>query len=73
MRSFRMLDKLFMSFLTPQDQYDVLVDPGPDKTIEYDGKEIFLVNSKGRHMSITQNHAIEVWLSQGKIEEIFDK
>ena len=69
---YRILKTVMLGFLTPQDQYDAFFDPGPNSVTlerEPDGDTIFIVTRSGeRRETITQAHAIEVWLEDGKIE-----
>jgi hypothetical protein len=48
----------------------MLIDPGFGH-LGFNGNDIVYIDSKGvEHISHTQNHAIDIWLEQGKIEEI---
>ena len=69
-RKFTILKPVFMSFIFDNDQHDYVIDPKPDVLVEFDGTRLYLVNSRGRHPSITENHAVEGWLAEGLIKEL---
>ena len=48
-----------LGFLTPQDQIDVLVEPGPDNFVESDGVTVWLVNGDERMESITTANVLQ--------------
>jgi hypothetical protein len=74
MKQYKILETVMLGFIFRNDQSDAFFDPGPDSAIlerEPDGDTIFVITSNGeRFESITQAHAIEVWLGDGKIEAI---
>lgn len=74
MTQYKLLETVMLGFLTPQDQYDAFFDPGPAAVIlerNPAGDTIFIVKPDGERVeTITQAHAIEVWLEDGKIEAI---
>jgi hypothetical protein len=70
MKRYRIKTEIALGFLTPQDQYDAIFTWW-DGELESDGSTIWLVKGDGtRHESITMAYAIDVWLKEGRIEEI---
>ena len=70
MKKYEIIEIICLGFLTINDSYDMLIDPGVGH-LEFDGKDIVWADPVGdRFVSHTQNHALQVWLEQGKIEEI---
>ena len=79
MKRYRIKSDIMLSFLTPRDQYDTMIDNGE---LESDGSTIWLIKpvtnariasiseAGRRHESITTANAIGLWLQEGKIEEI---
>ena len=66
MKLYQINKKISLGFLTPQDQYDMMIDPEKNEVqLMFDGKDIYLMQK-----SITMNHAIDLWLKDGTIEEI---
>lgn len=71
MQTYRLLAPIMLTFLTPQDSYDVMFSPVDLEpvTLRCDGHTIWVVNCfHGEHESITTANAIDLWLEQGKIE-----
>lgn len=67
---YEIVETVMLGFHTHNDQYDAFYDPGKGLTLERepDGDTIYIVASSGRRKeSITQAHAIDVWLEEGKI------
>ena len=70
MKQYKILKTIVLGFLTHNDSYEILIDPGFGH-LGFNGNDIVYIYSKGvEHISHTQNHAIDIWLSQGKIEEM---
>lgn len=58
-----------LGFLTHNDSYDSIITP-TDGHLVFDGGNIIFVNNTGNEcISITANHAIDIWVKQGKIQE----
>lgn len=75
MNKYEIVETVMLGFLTPQDQYDSFIDPGKGFFLEReeDGDTIFLIRPDGeRCETITQAHAIETWLEDGKIRSLPD-
>lgn len=69
MKKYEIIKEICLGFLTHNDSYDILIDPGVGH-LEFDGKDIVWVDPVGdRFTSHTQNHAIEVFLDMGLIKE----
>ncbi|WP_057301268.1 hypothetical protein [Pelomonas sp. Root1217] len=68
-RHFDIRKQIMLGFFNGQEQYDVLVDPGQGKLM-FDGCDIYWLFDNQRRMSDTINNAIEIWLSDGSIEEV---
>jgi len=69
-RSFAIVTTIMLSFLTHNDSYDIILT-GDDGSLEFDGADIIFVSKEGiKKVSVTTNNAIELWLAQGKIQEI---
>ena len=75
MKRYKILETVMLGFNTHNDQYNSFYDPGTGFELEReeDGDTIFIALRDNRKESITQSHAIEVWLEDGKIEEIADE
>ena len=59
-----------LGFLTHNDSYDLLIDPGTGE-LAFNGNDIVYIDTKGvEHISHTVNHAINIWLEQRKIESV---
>ena len=72
MMRYEIRDTIMLGFLTHNDSYDILVKPG-NGYIKFDGNDIIYVQKDGVELvSHTVNHAISIWLEQGKIKEIND-
>lgn len=68
MQKYKILDTIFLGFLTYNDSYEMFIEPG-DGYISFNGHDIVFVDTKGvEHISHTQNHAIDVWLEKGCLE-----
>ena len=62
-----------LSFLTHNDSYATILT-AKDGSLKFDGSDIIFVNNSGiEQVSHTTNNAIELWLKQGKIQEVFAK
>ncbi|MBI2024918.1 MAG: hypothetical protein HYT03_02445 [Candidatus Harrisonbacteria bacterium] len=70
MKKYRILKSVILSFLTPQDQSDEIIEPKDGVILESDGRTIWAIKNRKRHESITVAHAIEYWLDIGAIIEI---
>jgi len=72
-RSFNIVTTIMLSFLTHNDSYDTILT-AKDGSLKFDGSDIIFVNNSGiEQVSHTTNNAIELWLKQGKIQEVFAK
>ena len=70
MKKYRILDTIMVGFLTHNDSYDLLIDPGTGE-LAFNGNDIVYIDTKGvEHISHTVNHAINIWLEQRKIESV---
>ena len=70
MKKYRILDTIMLGFLTHNDSYDLLIDPGTGE-LAFNGNDIVYIDTKGvEHISHTVNHAINIWLEQRKIESV---
>lgn len=70
MKKYEIIREICLGFLTHNDSYDMLIDPGVGH-LEFDGKDIVWVDPvEDRFVSHTQNHAIEWFLKMGHIKEI---
>ena len=72
---YKLLETVMLGFNTHNNQYDAFYDPGPDSVVlerEDGGDTIFVTHNGKRKESITQGHAIDVWLEDGKIAKIDD-
>lgn len=58
-----------LGFFNGREQYDVLIDAGQGKLMFKDRDIYWLINNEQR-ISDTINNVIEIWLSDGSIEEI---
>lgn len=68
-RHFAIRKQIMLGFFNGQEQYDVFVDPGQGKLM-FDGCDIYWLTDNERRMSDTINNAIDIWLSDGSIEEV---
>jgi len=67
-RKYKILETVMLGFNTHNDQYDAFYDPGPTSVVlEHEGDTITVTHGDKRKESITQAHAIDVWLKDGKI------
>lgn len=68
-KKYKVVGKILLSFNDREEgQADYIIDDG---TVEFDGHNILRMGLDGNmYESITQNHAIDVWLKEGKLEEI---
>lgn len=57
---YRLLRPIILGFMTPRDQFDVLIEPEEGVTLESDGTTIWLINDKGRHESITMTTVLRM-------------
>ena len=70
MKKYEIIKQIALGFLTNNDSYDMLIDPGVGH-LGFDGKDIVWVDPiEDRFVSHTQNHAIEWFLKMGHIKEI---
>lgn len=67
MKRYRIKSDIMLSFLTPRDQYDTMIDNGE---LESDGSTIWYLKDGKRHESVTTANAIGLWAGEGKVEEI---
>lgn len=69
---YKVLQPITLSFLTPQNQYDQMIEPEDDITIGWDGEHtIFTIDPIGeRKESITVAYAITIYLERGWIKEV---
>lgn len=76
MKKYRILKPVMLSFLTPQEQCDLIIDPShPPRihdytTLESDGNSVWVVRNGKRYESITTANVIEYLLEDGAIVEI---
>ena len=75
MTRYKILKTVMLGFHDGRDQHDAFYDPGKGFELEReeDADTIFITLGDKRKESITQGHAIEIWLEIGKIEEIEDE
>lgn len=72
MLKFEILGTVMLGFLTPQDSYDAFVEPGQGH-LEFDGSDIVWVKPDGsRKVSVTVNHALQIWMEQGLVRPLQD-
>ena len=71
MKRYEILKLVMLGFLAPQDQFDVIIGPEENTILESDGHTIWIIQKGKRHESITVAYAIEIWLEDGKISEIY--
>ena len=75
-KRYKILKTVMLGFTTHNDQFDAFFDPGPHSAIlerAEGGDTIYVTRYDAcgeSRESITQAHAIETWLEDGKIEEI---
>ena len=70
MKKYEIVEQIALGFLTHNDSYDMLIDPGVGH-LEFDGNDIIYVDVVGdRFISHTQNQAIVMFLGLGYIKEI---
>lgn len=73
MKRYVCLKEIVLGFLTPQDQFDALLDPGT--ILEADEHTIWVLDisvEKPRIESITMACAIDIWLENGTIRELVE-
>lgn len=70
LKRYRVLKPVVLGFLTPRDQYDEIIRPKDNVTLESDGHTIWAIKNSRRQESITIAAAIEIWLKHGFIAEI---
>ena len=68
-RHFEIRKQIMLGFFNGREQYDVLIDAGQGKLMFKDRDIYWLVNNEQR-ISDTINNVIEIWLSDGSIEEV---
>jgi hypothetical protein len=67
-KQYKILDTIYLGFLTHNDSYELFIDPGFGH-LKFDGSDIVYIDAHGgEHVSHTTNNAIDIWLEQGKIE-----
>lgn len=70
-KKYKVLQPVMVSFLTARNQIDEMLHPDDgDFWLESDGHTIWALNSSNRLETITMANAINIWLEQGKIEEV---
>ena len=73
MKRYRILEDIMLSALGRIGCHDFLIGPNDNCELECDGHTIWIA-TRGRSSiqqeSVTMANAIELWLKQGKIEEI---
>lgn len=68
MKRYKIVKPIVLGFLTRNDSYDAILHEG---IVHFDGRDIVYTGLSGiSSVSHTQNHAIEVFLEMGLIEEI---
>jgi hypothetical protein len=68
MKEYNILKTVLLGFLTHNDSYDMLLEPGTGH-LKFNGQDIIFVDVNGvEHVSITDNSAIEIWLKQNWVE-----
>jgi len=70
MKKYRIIKPIILSFLSPQDQHDIIIEPENETILESDGHTIWIIKNGKRHESITTANAIEYYLNDGTITEI---
>ena len=68
-RRFDVRKQIMLGFFNGREQYDVVVDPGQGQLI-FNGGDIYWLIHNQQRMSDTINNAIDIWLSDGSIEEV---
>jgi len=69
-KKYKVLDVVVLGFLTAQSQYDEIFHPEDGVVLESDGQTIWATKDGKRKESITMAYAIDMWLDQGRLEEI---
>lgn len=70
MKKYTVLQTIMLSFIHNGEQEDYLFHKEDGWTLECDGSTIWVQKGELRHESITMANAIDIWVGQGKIEEI---
>jgi hypothetical protein len=70
-RHFEIRKQIMLGFFNGREQYDVLIDPGQG-TLMFNDRDIYWLIDNEQRMSDTINNAIEIWLSDGSIEEVLE-
>jgi len=68
-RHFEIRKQIMLGFFNGREQYDVLIDPGQGMLM-FNDRDIYWLIDDEQRMSETINNAIEIWLSDGSIEEV---
>lgn len=68
-RHFGIRKQIMLGFFNGREQYDVFIDPDQG-TLMFNGRDIYWLIDNEQRMSDTINSAIEIWLSDGSIEEL---
>ena len=72
MKKYKILKPVILGFLTPQEQYDIFIDPETGVTLESNGHTIWVLKDDKRQESITTANAIDLYIERGDIREILD-
>jgi len=67
-RHFKIHKQIMLGFFNGREQYDVLINPGQG-TLMFNGRDIYWLIDNEQRISDTINNAIEIWLSDGSIEQ----
>ena len=71
MKKYKVIKPVMLTMLTPQDSYDASFHPADnDYILECNGSTIWVWSDYIKWETITTANAIDIWLEQGKIEEI---
>lgn len=68
MKTYKIVKTIVLGFLTHNDSYDVIIDPGSG-ILKDSGTDIIFVNNAGlERVSHTTQNAIAAWLEHGILE-----
>jgi hypothetical protein len=73
-KRYRIKKFLVLGFLTPRDQEDRIYRAADSSgvVVESDGETIWVVENDRREESVTEAHAIGLWVEEGLLEEIVE-
>lgn len=73
MKKYKVLKRILLGFMDPQDQYEAFFLPSHVSHLETENSTIYVITTSGNRLeSITTANIIEYWLKDGTIEE-FDE